>query len=336
MKTQVDVGDWRSLFKSRDELDADDVRMLIDGFLPEGTSFIGALSGHGKTLMALSMAKALTTGQPFLGRFPVKDIVPVIYLIPESTGRAFRKRLERFGIPNSDMFLCRTISEGAVLALDHPQLLEAIRALKPVVFLDTAIRFTQSTDENAAMQNKQLNDDIIALRAAGAVAVIGVHHSTKGSRTEAMGLENVLRGTGDLGAMCDAVYGIRRDETLYDNANGPNEIDVVCVKPRDFDPPRPFRIAATIKKDNKIVSVIDRDGDFSFIEGLAIQEERDQRLVNFLLANNTVSRKDLAEEFHMTEWKVRQLAKKLGWTKSEGPRGLWVRVQTPMKPKTEE
>jgi AAA domain/Primase C terminal 1 (PriCT-1)/Bifunctional DNA primase/polymerase, N-terminal len=103
---------WRDSFKSVGELEQGDVRMLINGVLPEGTTFIGGLPGEGKTLFALSIAKALTTGDPFLGKFFVPETVPVIYLIPESGGRAFRKRCEKFNIPNDpELFLCRTVSE---------------------------------------------------------------------------------------------------------------------------------------------------------------------------------------------------------------------------------
>jgi len=87
-------------FVSVGELEQGEVQMLIDGFLPEGTTFIGGLPGEGKTFFALSIARALTTGKPFLGTFPVQRKIPVIYLIPESGGRAFRRRCEKFEIPN--------------------------------------------------------------------------------------------------------------------------------------------------------------------------------------------------------------------------------------------
>ncbi len=133
--TQVPVN-WRDSFKAVGELERGDVRMLIEGFLPEGTAFVGGLPGEGKTLFALSIARALTTGRPFLGAFNVPQIVPVIYLIPESGGRAFRRRCEKFEIPNDrNLFLCRTVSEGSTLPLDDQSLFEAIRRLKPVVIL---------------------------------------------------------------------------------------------------------------------------------------------------------------------------------------------------------
>ena len=172
--------DWRKEFKTVGELETGDVRMLIRGFLPEGVTFIGGLPGEGKTLFALSIAKALTTTDPFLGKFFVEEQVPVIYLIPESGSRAFRARCEKFRIPNDEsLFLCRTVSEGATLPLNSEALFEAVRRLKPVVILDTFIRFSEADDENDAAQNKKIVNDIVRLRQAGAVAVIGLHHAKK-------------------------------------------------------------------------------------------------------------------------------------------------------------
>jgi AAA domain/Bifunctional DNA primase/polymerase, N-terminal len=317
--------DWRSNFKSIGELEQGDVRMLIDGFLPEGTVYLGGLPGEGKTLLALSIARALTTGKPFLNTFGVQQTVPVIYLIPESGGRAFRRRCEKFEIPNDpDKFLCRTVSEGSTLPLDDASLLEAIRRLKPVVFLDTIIRFSEASDENQAMQNKKLVDDVIRLRQAGAIAVIGLHHATKAMRKDGMSLETALRGTGDIAASADAVYGLLRDNMLYNNGEGPNEIDVACLKPRDFDPPNPFRIAATtrpIESRDLVVgmdSVIDHNHDFALVSRGAQAQEIGQRIEQLVIETPTLTIKGLIEKTGRTEWEVRKALERLGYHRRKG------------------
>jgi hypothetical protein len=319
--TSVDLSTWGSYFRSVGELESGDVRMLIDGFLPEGTSFIGALPGVGKTLIGLSITKALTTGKSFLGRFEAPDVVPVIYLIPESSGRAFRARCEKFGIPNDrELFLCRTISEGTTLLLDDPILKTAVAEMKPVVVLDTAIRFSQSSDENSAAQNKRLGDDIVALRQAGAIAVIAMHHATKASRKEELTLENVLRGTGDIAALADAVYGLRRDDVKYDNNRGPNELDVVCVKPRDFEPPAPFRIAATYMKKGAIFpsSYIDETGDFKQVDSFEALQSKDDSLIKLIQDYPSISLKEIEQELGVKAWWAREQLARLGWHKPRG------------------
>jgi AAA domain-containing protein/bifunctional DNA primase/polymerase-like protein/primase-like protein len=323
----VDVSDWRSQFKSVSELEEGEPRMLIRNFLPEGTIFIGALPGEGKTLLGLSISKALTTGKNFLAQydFSVPEITPILYLIPESGGRAFRRRCEKFQIPDDPkLFLARTISEGATLLLHNPWVLEAVKKMKPVVILDTVIRFSEADDENQASQNKQMVEDIIRLRQAGAVAVIGMHHATKAMREKGMSLETALRGTGDIAASADAVYGMLRDDKLYASGSGPNEIDVACLKPRDFEPPKPFRIAASEKSEDVItgiplaVSVIDQTHDFRVVSDRAKTANVDDKIREMIANDPSVTRKVLMEETGVSDWEVRQALKRIGLTRGKG------------------
>lgn len=322
----VNTDNWRDYFRSVGQLEDGDVRMLINDFLPEGINFIGALSGHGKTLLALSMVKSLTTGEYFLGKYQPEDVLPCLYLIPESSSRAFKMRCKAFGIPDDpELFLCRTISEGVTLLLDDPILLKAVQEMKPVIFLDTMIRFSYARDENSASENQRLAKDILALRAAGAVSVVGLHHSTKSSANEDMTLENCLRGTGDIAALCDSVYAIRRDRVLYDDRNGPNEIDVKCVKPRDIkNPPKPFRIAATyLNAEGKSISYIDESQDFHIVESFVVQQELEVKFLKIIHSDATISRQELAAELGIPERAVRKLAKKLGWSRPAVKNGEW-------------
>jgi hypothetical protein len=327
--TQLDLSTWRQQFRTVGELQAGDVQMLIKNFLPEGTTFIGALPGEGKTLLALSIAKALTTSEDFLGRtdFGVPKRVPVLYLIPEVGAQAFRMRCEKFHIPDDpNLFLCRTISEGPTLLLDDPMVLEAVRTMRPVVFLDTVLRFNEAEDENAAAQNKALVNQLLALRHAGAASIVGLHHSTKAMRKEGMSLETVLRGTGDLAAMCDAVYGLIRDDKLYANNAGPNEIDVRCVKPRDFDPPVPFRIAASRKAEKPsiigiapgIVSNIDQHGDFVVIGGTDHETSNAERLERLIQDDAALTHAELHDLTGLSVWEIRRTLGKRGWVKDKG------------------
>jgi hypothetical protein len=319
------VSNWRNEFRTIGQMEQGDIEMLIDGFLPEGTTFLGALPAHGKTLVALSIVRALTTQRPLFGNpvFTVKEKHPVLYLIPETGDKAFRTRLEKFQIPNDEIFLCRTVSSGAPLALDSPLLLEAVRQHRPVVFLDTAIRFSKSEDENSAAANKKLVDDVIALRAAGAPAVVLLHHAKKdtGKRKSKMTLENMLRGTGDLGAMCDTAYGVRRDDSLYNNGGGPLEIEVANIKPRDLvNPPAPFRLAATYKKEDSIfpVSHINETGDFVIVNPEETEKRTVENLLRLVAANPDLKAKELAGMVQMTEYAVRRELKYHGWCSVQG------------------
>jgi KaiC/GvpD/RAD55 family RecA-like ATPase len=327
--TPTDVSNWREQFRSVGEMEDGPIDMIIDGVLQEGTCFIGANPGDGKTLVALAFAKAICTSTPLFGipQFYVKQPRTVIYLIPESRDRAFRKRCEAFKLPDDKMkFMARTISAGVSLELSDPRLLEAVRQTKAVVFLDTASRFMKGSDENAAAQNRQLVNDVIALLAAGAVCVILVHHATKAAKTnqERMTLENMLRGTSDFGAMCDQAYGIRKDMTLYANGNGPMEIELLSLKDREqIGGLTSLRLAASRKEKGVTFpeSYIAKDGNFRVVSDSETGRREVQALETSVKNEPNIPAKELAVRFNMTEYHVKTQLAKLGWHRVQGGPG---------------
>lgn len=319
------ASDWRSQFRNLSEMEQGDIVMIVDGVLQEGTCFIGANPGHGKTLVALAFAKAISLGEPLFGipEYTVKEPRNVIYLIPESGDKAFRGRGESFRLPKDDRFLARTISSGASLALSDPALMEAVRQKKPVVILDTASRFLQANDENSAAQNRLLVNDVLALRAAGAACVIILHHAKKsqGEKREAMTLDNMLRGTSDFGAMCDQAYGIRMDEHLYNRGAGPMEIELVNLKDRErLGGLTSIRLAASYRKPGSIfpASYIDETGDFRPVE-YKETKARDEATLNRLVeASPMMTVTELCEATGMKPYTVKETLKRFGWHMAKG------------------
>lgn len=312
--------DWRSYFCTVSELQTGGIPMLVDGFMTEGVSLVGALPGGCKTLFALSIARALTTGKPLFGKYKVPVVVPVLYLIPESDGGSFRGRCDKFEIPyDPNLFLCRTISQGNILQIDHPAVKAAVQSLRPLVILDTMIRFNRSDDENSSIGNKQFADNAFMLLGLGARGVLGLHHATKASRNEAPTLENMLRGTGDLGAICDNAFGLKRDDHLYDNGRGPLEVAVHFLKPRHFDdePPAPVVIAARGKQGDELVSYINTTHDFFLIEGRDAGFDLDSRFVEIVTKERFLSYQEIADLLHVKKSRVQSIAKKLKYYKSD-------------------
>ena len=303
--------DWRKRFHTVDELPDGDICFLIEDVLPEGVTFVGALSGAGKTWFCLSLARALTTGKKFLGNHSVPEPVEVLYLCPEMSAKTFKKRCRLFGI--SERFHCMTISDGVPLNLGEPVLADAIRELKPVVFLDTAVRFSHAEDENAAAQNAQgLARDVFALLHLGARAVCCLHHRPKAGAVEEMTLENTLRGTGDLGAICDAVWGL-----CYEKGNSEQyakesrqlvRLTVRCVKARDFPTPEDSRI--------QLSPFIDTIGDFGVLDGDAETTAAEQRqsetakLNAAILANPGSSLRELQQATNVNKNRIPKLSRR--------------------------
>jgi hypothetical protein len=320
-----DPANWRSQFRNLSEMEQGDVVMIIDGVLQEGIAFIGANPAHGKTLVALAFAKAICLGEPLFGipEYKVKQPRNVVYLIPESGDKPFRKRGEAFRLPQDDRFIARTISSGGPLALSDPALIEAVRQMKPVVILDTASRFLQANDENSAAQNRLLVNDVIALRAAGAVCVIILHHAKKSltAKREPMTLDNMLRGTSDFGAMCDQAYGIRMDEHLYNRGAGPMEIDLVNLKDRErLGGVTSIRLAATYKNLGDIFpkSYIDETGNFRPVEYKESKARDEANLNSLVEANPTMTITELSEATGLKPYTVKETLKKFGWHMAKG------------------
>ena len=230
---------WRTLFHSSGEIqNVRSVAFAINGFLQDDCiTFVGGLPGHGKTLVMLAMCKALLEGSPLFGYEPFAVGVPakrILYLVPESGLGPIGMRLRTFkidqyaGNDESARLFLYTLNSREQIDLTDSRLLKAAEGSH--VFLDTAIRF-MSGSENEAESSRTFAQQLFALQAAGARTITGAHHAKKEfEKAEYMALENVLRGSGDLGAMLGAAWGLRQ----VDNAS--TRIYVENIKARDFEP----------------------------------------------------------------------------------------------------
>ena len=338
---------WWNSFRGVGELQGNGtVKMYIENFLPEGATLICGLPKEGKSFLALSVAKALTSGQPLFGRpgFEVPEIVPVLYLAAESGDGALKLRCEKMGITkDKTRFIARTLSQGLMLGLDDPDVEAVVKALRPVVVLETLIRFNDGKDEDDASENRKLAQAIFHLIALGARAVLGIHHSRKDLNKAKPTKEAAVRGSGDGLAMVDAVWLVMQDERLYERGRGPNQINVVGWG-RDFNPV-PMTLALTKKapKDTAveklfapgIVSLIDATGDLEWIQkGFVFDlgaESVDQAIEQLVIENPSISKKMLAERTKLSEWDVRNALKRLGYRRQKGGKkgaSDWIKVQS--------
>jgi len=69
-------------------------------------------------------------------------------------------------------------------------------------------------DENSAAEQKQFADTLFNLQRAGARTITGAHHSPNSfGKDNFMTLENVLQGSGDIGAMLATCWGLSQMRT---------------------------------------------------------------------------------------------------------------------------
>jgi hypothetical protein len=236
-----------SLFHTYEEMkNAPPVRWLINNFWQaEGTTLIAALAGHTKTMVLIAIAKSLLTGIDLFGYSGfnvVEKATQVIYLIPEiPMGPAFYRFCTLFGLDEfikDGRLLISTLSVGRRISLAEPELLAKCKGAD--IILDTLPRFRpMGSNESDAVGNQVLSDQLFYLQSLGARSIGAAQHSPKSFETEkCMTLENIVRGSGDIGAMVSTVWGQR--QVIGDATR--NLVYVENVKARDFAPVDPFLI----------------------------------------------------------------------------------------------
>lgn len=346
---------WWKHFRSVDELKGTGkVEFLIESFLMKnGVTFFGGPAEGGKSLVGMSTAKALVTGQALFGKFKVVETAPVLWLAAEGSDNGLKIRCKGFRIPNDKAkFISRTLSQGPMFGLDDDHIEKLVRNMEPVVVLETAVRFGEGDEDSAAETNK-LAGAVFRLLTYGALAVIAFHHSRKDIRDKGVTLETVLRGSGDFGAMADVVIAVTRDERLYRGGDGPNEIELRWVKGRDFSSP-PIRLAVTEKAPEGtpitamwkpgLISCIDQGGDLKWIDRDSVRvaaEVADQakadRLEQMVRQNPAVTSEDLAKAIGEPKWSVKATLKQMGYSKpsgrpKKGQPNLWTKFVPGVEP----
>jgi len=144
-----------------------------------------------------------------------------------------------------------------------------------------------------------------------------VHHATKSAKQnqEKMTLENMLRGTGDFGAMCDQAYGIRKDMNLYANGSGPMEIDLVSLKDREqIGGLTNIRLAASWKTkrtpEGRVEvqfpqSYINETGNFRVVSETEAHRREVQAILAMVKEDPKIPPKAIADSLGITEYRVK-------------------------------
>jgi hypothetical protein len=177
----------------------------------------------------------------------------VLYLCPEMGIRSFTERLRKIGLMPyvGKTLFCRTMSAEQKLALDELTPEELAGSL---VIIDTAVRYLEG-DENSSEHMRQFAEAIFRLMRDGAASVLLLHHSAKGTKESSeLSLENVMRGSGELGAFVTSCWGTRLQEPSepYKSASY-----FTNVKQRDFES-QPFQV---MSGPDCRLHIVDKPGD---------------------------------------------------------------------------
>lgn len=185
----------------------------------QAVGFIGGTPKSGKTWLALELALAVASGQPCLGRYPVRQRGHVLLYAAEDTAEAIKHRVcalaHARGIADIERLAIGLITEHNLRldSTEHQQRLAAtIEQLRPrMLVLDPLVRLHRS-DENSAADIGFLLDYLRQLQRRYALAVVLVHHVRKSAADQP---GQALRGSGDLHAWSDSnLYLLRRKGRL--------------------------------------------------------------------------------------------------------------------------
>ena len=286
--------DWRSHYHSIEDHDnVGPPRFLIEGFLPEQAIMgIGAFVGQKKTLAALNIVHSLCSGEPLFGKYAVaRKPSRILYLGPENGLMSFSNRVNRIGLRE---YLCKTFFYSTMSTQEKRPLVELMpeEIEDAAVVIDTAIRFTAGSENDAAMM-KEFADHAFSLIRKKAACVIMLHHSPKTmTKANELTLENSFRGTGELSAFLSVALAMRTQD--MDDEYGSASL-LRFVKQRDFEPsPSSFEVETsretcrmTFKEGSDGATVILGNADKDGKEAVALRVIRD----NLTLSNKKLERK---------------------------------------------
>lgn len=274
----VTVTDWREHYHTATE--HDDVgppSFLINGFLPEQAIMgIGAFVGQKKTLAALNIVYSLCSGEPLFGKYEVaRKPARVLYLGPENGMISFSDRVNRIGLRE---YLCKNFFY-ATMSIQETRPLTALMPEEiedAAIVIDTAIRFTDGSENDAAMM-KEFAKHAFSLIRNKAACVIMLHHSPKSmTKSHELTLENSFRGTGELSAFLSVALAMRTQDmdNEYESASL-----LRFVKQRDFEPkPSSFEVR-TSRETCRMTFVDGSDGASVVLGNTANKDGKDDAAI---------------------------------------------------------
>jgi len=188
---------------------------VVQGLETGDVGILSAPGGMGKSMMCLSLAWAVASGQRFFGQWAVSEPGDVTYLYAEDSARVMHQRLHalaqmaELGLTNAVAHRLHLIGlrghppklAGSELHGDITPNIAALTAIADtltaqahprLLVIDPMIKF-HSLDENDNGQMSQFIDVMAALGEQCGVAVILTHHEAKGTAT---GSQRAVRGAG--------------------------------------------------------------------------------------------------------------------------------------------
>jgi archaellum biogenesis ATPase FlaH len=197
-----------------DVYDYPEPTFLIDPILPqENLLILGGEPKVGKSFVAMSIAKAVLTGNPLWGKFPVKKIGAVLYIDLETSKPEFKKRFQSMKfdlnlpisfihLPKKEVYLDKDVCLDALMTK-----IEEVNPL--LIIIDSLIRIHEQR-ENESTGMSRVMKNLRKLVKSGTTLLV-IHHHRKGEGPA----NQMLRGSSDIKAAIDIEYALtRKDQSL--------------------------------------------------------------------------------------------------------------------------
>ena len=191
---------------------------IVEGMIPCGLSFLSGPPKARKTFLALQMAAAVATGNPFLGRSTKK--CDVVYLDLEGSKSRVSTRSDRMTIqiPRNVYITNRVqkkLSDGLVEELRK---LHRERPQIRLVIIDTYSRArgnVKGGGANAYDQDVAFLEPVQQMAIEENIAILFIHHDKKGAGFASDSFER-LSGTMGISGSADAVLNLILDGKRFD------------------------------------------------------------------------------------------------------------------------
>jgi len=186
----------------------------------------------GKSVLSMSLAAALTTGQEAWLGLPLLKHGRVLYIDEENPENVILSRLQRLGVRPEHSTNLRYLHEQSVrLDRDPDTILQEALNFDPVcIFIDSMTRIHTKDENNAGEMAALFNDGIKPLARRTGATVILLHHANK---VEDGNAYRRMRGSADLGGVIDNGLDVQM-------ANAPGFVTIEQFKIRNGLPHEPI------------------------------------------------------------------------------------------------
>jgi predicted ATP-dependent serine protease len=185
-------------------------RFLVDPFIPKGVLIeLGGREGSGKSLLALTIIKAILKKEPLWGMYPVPESGPVLLIDEETPATLLKERTEQLGFEGFDKDLFHCLHYRGIKIdndWDFERLMNLVKAYRPLlVVIDSLVRIHRR-GENSATAMAFVSDRLRKIVSLGPTVLFIHHHSKRGES----------RGSTEIMAGVDVEYSIKKesDKTL--------------------------------------------------------------------------------------------------------------------------